>query len=93
VGDRIGGKIGGSQTGTMTKESNMGMGAGAGAGLGLREAMTSSVARNTSSRKPASSNSPSRPPSIPALPLPTRLTDAESDSSGGARSARGAVVV
>jgi hypothetical protein len=84
VGDRIGGKIGGSETGTMTKESNMGMGAGA--GLGLREAMTSS-------RKPASSNSSSRPPSIPALPLPTRLTDTGSDSGGGARSARGAVVV
>lgn len=91
MGDRIGGKIGGSETGTMTKESNMGMGAGA--GLGLREAMTSSVARNTSSRKPASSNSSSRPPSIPALPLPTRLTDTGSDSGGGARSARGAVVV
>lgn len=84
MGDRIGGKIGGSETGTMTKESNMGMGAGA--GLGLREAMTSS-------RKPASSNSSSRPPSIPALPLPTRLTDTGSDSGGGARSARGAVVV
>ena len=84
MGDRIGGKIGGSETGTMTKESNMGMGAGA--GLGLREAMTSS-------RKPASSNSSSRPPSIPALPLPTHLTDTGSDSGGGARSARGAVVV
>jgi hypothetical protein len=90
VRDQTGGKIGDAEKGTTTKESNMRMGAGA--GLGLREATTSSVACNTSSRKPSSSNSSSKPPSIPALPLRTRLTEAGRDNGGGARSARGAVV-